>query len=131
MNNIRNDIGNNHQGELEITAQMVTFQCRKMPDWKAPGRDGVQGFWLKKPRSLHVRIAEQLNDLLKGEEEVPEWLTLGRTILCLKDPSKGNAVDNFRPISCPTSFPGSLILPPLEASEERPWHTLVTCRFDN
>ena len=31
---------------------------------------------------------------------------------------------------CTTSFPGSLILPP-GASEERPWHTLVTCHFDN
>ena len=30
----------------------------------------------------------------------------------------------------PTSFPGSLILPPLGASEERPWHTLVACHFD-
>ena len=30
----------------------------------------------------------------------------------------------------PTSFPGSLILPP-GASEERPWLGLVTCYFDN
>ena len=29
-----------------------------------------------------------------------------------------------------TSFPGSLILPHQRASEERPWHTLVTCHFD-
>ena len=29
-----------------------------------------------------------------------------------------------------TSFPGSLILPP-GASEERLWHTLVTCPRDN
>ena len=87
LNNIRNDIGDNHQGEFEMTAEMVTFQCRKMPNWKAPGRDGVQGFWLKRLRSLHVRIAGQLSDLLNGEEEVPEWLTLGRTILCLKDPN--------------------------------------------
>ena len=41
-----------------------------------------------------------MNNLLNGEEELPEWLAFGRTILCLKDPSKGNAVDNFRPISC-------------------------------
>ena len=27
-------------------------------------------------------------------------MTSRRTVLCLKDPKKGNAVDNFRPISC-------------------------------
>ena len=32
--------------------------------------------------------------------------------------------------SKPTSFPGSLILPP-RASEERPWFGLVTCYCDN
>ena len=100
LNNIRNDIGDSQQGELEITAEMVSIQCRKMPNWKAPGRDGVQGFWLKNLRSFHGRLAEQLNNLLNGEEELPEWLAFGRTMLCLKDPTKGNAFDNFRPISC-------------------------------
>ena len=55
-----------------ITSYSVTIQFKKMQDWKAPGRDRVQVF----------------------------WLTFGRMILCLKDPSKGNAVDNFRPNSC-------------------------------
>ena len=27
-------------------------------------------------------------------------MTFGRTVLCLKDPTKGNVVDNYRPISC-------------------------------
>ena len=27
-------------------------------------------------------------------------MILGKTVLCQKDPSKGNAVDNYRPISC-------------------------------
>ena len=27
-------------------------------------------------------------------------MTLVKTVLCQKDPSKGNAVDNCRPISC-------------------------------
>ena len=31
------------------------------------------------------------------------------------------------PVYVPTSFAGSLVLPPPEASEERPWHTLVAC----
>ena len=91
LNYIKNDIKDNQQGGLEITSDMVTSQCRKLTNWKAPGKDGVQG--------LHGRIAEQLNNTL-NKEELPEWLTFGRTILCLKDHSKGNAVDNFRPISC-------------------------------
>ena len=51
LNNIKNDVGGNQQGELEITPDMVTSKCRKLPNWKAPGRDGVQGFWLKKLRT--------------------------------------------------------------------------------
>ena len=38
---------------------------------------------------------------------------------------------SWKPFLISTSFPGSLILPPPEASKERPWHTLVTCHFDN
>ena len=55
---------------------------------------------MKKLGELQERIAEQLNNILNTEEERPEWLTFGRTILCVKDHSKGNSVDNFRPISC-------------------------------
>ena len=97
-------VGKEHNRNAEwltnIRNDMITNHCRKMPSWKAPGRDDVQGFWLKMLRALHGRIAEQLNNILNGEERLPEWLTFGRTILCLKDPSKGSAVDNYRPISC-------------------------------
>ena len=62
--------------------------------------DGVQGFWLKKLTSPHERIAEQLSLIVNGDVRMLRWLTLGRTILCLKDPIKGNAVDNYQPISC-------------------------------
>ena len=34
-------------------------------------------------------------------------------------------------LTASTSFPGSLISPPPGVSEERLWHTVVTCRFDN
>ena len=29
-----------------------------------------------------------------------DWMTFGKTVLCQKDPAKGSAVDNYRPISC-------------------------------
>ena len=50
--------------------------------------------------NLRERIAKQLNKMLEGEAEVPEWMTYGRTALCQKDPAKGNAVDNYCPIRC-------------------------------
>ena len=62
--------------------------------------DGVQGFWVKKLTSLRGRIAHQLNEILRGNEHLPEWLTYGRTVLCQKDITKGTSVDNYRPIFC-------------------------------
>ena len=73
-------------------------QSRKIPNWKAPGRDAVQGYWIKKLSSLHERIASQLNEIISGANMLPEWM--GRTVLCQKDSAMGRAVDNFRPISC-------------------------------
>ena len=32
------------RSQLLITVEKVTKQCRKMPNWKVPGKDGVQGY---------------------------------------------------------------------------------------
>ena len=45
--------------KVEISQEMVKMQCRKMPDWKAPGKVGVQGYWLKNLTSLHPRSADR------------------------------------------------------------------------
>ena len=39
-------------------------QCRRMPNWKAPGKDGVQGYWINNLSNLHGRIAIQMNKIL-------------------------------------------------------------------
>uniref|UniRef100_A0A1X7SSZ0 Reverse transcriptase domain-containing protein n=1 Tax=Amphimedon queenslandica TaxID=400682 RepID=A0A1X7SSZ0_AMPQE len=88
------------QDNLSIGLGRVMKQCKKMPSWKTPGPDGVQGFWIKNVTALHKSIASQFDKLLNGGAELPQWLTSGRTVLCLKDPAKGNAVENFRPITC-------------------------------
>ena len=81
---------NNYQKQefLVITKDVVFKQSRKIPNWKAPGRDGVQGFWIKKLTNLHERTAFQLNKILNGNEQLADWLTYGRTVLCQKDRSK-------------------------------------------
>ena len=71
-----------------------------MPNWKAPDKNGVQGYWLKNLTSLHPRIPVQLNQIFDGERPLPDWMTFGKTVLYEKDPAKGSAVDNYRPISC-------------------------------
>ena len=78
---------------------MVQTQYRKIPNWIAPGKDGVQGYWLKNLTSLHLHIAVQLNHILNRERPLPDWMTFGKTVLYQKDPAKGSAVDNYRPIS--------------------------------
>ena len=91
---------NLEQQNVVINEEKVKKQCRKMPNRKAPGHDGVQGFWIKRLNKIHGRIAAQLNEILEGTKEIPAWMTYGRTVLCQKDAAKGNSVENFRPITC-------------------------------
>ena len=61
----------------------------RMPNWKSPGPDLVQGFWLKNFRCLHERVQLQLKECLDSRS-VPSWLTRGMTSLLQKDNSKGS-----------------------------------------
>ena len=49
---------------------------------------------------LHERVSSQMNRILMGEDDLPEWMAHGRTVLYQKDPQKGNMADNYRPIAC-------------------------------
>ena len=41
-----------------------------------------------------------MDNIISNRGDIPKWMTLGKTVLCQKDPSKGNAVENYRLISC-------------------------------
>ena len=71
-----------------------------MANWKAPGPDMLQVFWLKKLTAVHPRLTTYLNELLQHPEELPKWLVKGRTQLILKNENKEATPDNFRPITC-------------------------------
>ena len=85
---------------MVISVEKVMKQCRKIPNWKAPGMDGVQGNWIKNLSNLHERIAIQINKNLMGDDSLPARMTHGLTVLCQKDPRKDNAVENYLPITC-------------------------------
>ena len=86
--------------DINITTEMIKKQVKKTSNLKSPGPDGVQGYWLKKLTALSERIAKQMDNIINIKEDIPKWMTLGKTVLCQKDPSRGNAVDNYRLISC-------------------------------
>ena len=88
------------QKRVVISVEKVTKQCTKMTNWKAPGKDGIQSHWIKNLSNLHERIAVQTNKIFMGDNSLPAWMTHGRTVLCQKDPRNGNAVENYRPITC-------------------------------
>ena len=87
------------QEDVVIEVGEVKAGIRRMTNWKAPGPDGVQGFWFKKFTNVHGAIADGLRDCL-ARGEVPEWMTEGRTSLFMKDLAKGPVADNYRPIAC-------------------------------
>ena len=88
------------QESVSSNVEKIRKQRRKIPNWKARGRDGVQGYWIKNLSSLHEHISSQMNRILMGEDDQLEWMTHGRTVFCQKDPRKGNTADNYRPITC-------------------------------
>ena len=87
------------QGKIDITTGSLKKILGRMPNWKSPGPDLVQGFWLKNFSSLHERVRLQLKECLHSEF-VPIWLTRGGTSLLQKNTSKGNVASNYRPITC-------------------------------
>ena len=60
----------NLQSEVNVTKQESLTKeslkkiLRRMPNWKSPGLDLVQGFWLKNFSGLHGRGRSQLKECL-------------------------------------------------------------------
>ena len=45
------------QGKVDITKESLKKILDRMPNWKSPGPDLVQGFWLKNFNSLHGKVS--------------------------------------------------------------------------
>ena len=60
------------QKTVSISVEKTRKQCRKIPNWKAPGRDIIQEYWIKNLCSLYERVFSQMNRILIGENDLPE-----------------------------------------------------------
>ena len=99
LQGLRSEINVKKQEQIDITTGSLKKILGRMPNWKSPGPDLVQGFWLKHFSSLHERLRLQLKECLDSGF-VSSSLSRGRTSLLQKDKSKGNVASNYRPITC-------------------------------
>ena len=98
LKDLQSEVNVTKQEKVDLTKESLKKILVIMPNWKSPGPDLVQGFWLKNSSSFNGRVRSQLEECL-GSGFVPSWLTKGRTALLQKDKSKGNIARNYRPIT--------------------------------
>ena len=55
LKDLKNELGNDKylQERVVVSVEKVTKQSRKIPNQKAPGKDGVQGYWIKNLSNPH------------------------------------------------------------------------------
>jgi hypothetical protein len=94
------------QEPVMITVKDIQIRVRKLLNWKAPGKDGIHNYWLKRLSNLHVMLSKIMNSMInEGDNETFEWLLRGNTTLI---PKTSNNVEfnpnNYRPITCLSSM---------------------------
>ena len=94
INNITRELDGHEVGpKMEIQVDLLKTTLKRILNWKAPGHDGIHGFWFKIFTSIHGRLALEMNRCLQ-DAHVPKWMTKGKTTLIQKDLSKGTALNN-------------------------------------
>ena len=65
LRNVEEDLtGLGVEDNIHTEVTKLKKEVKKMPNWKSPALDGVQGYLLKNLRNLHGNIALQLESLL-------------------------------------------------------------------
>ena len=82
------------QEKVDITKEILNKILSRIPNWKSPGPDIVQGFWLKNFSSLYERESKKQLKVCLGSGVLPSWLTKGRFVLLQRDKSKGSIASN-------------------------------------
>ena len=88
-----------NKARVIITKSEVTEAIRFISNWKAPGIDKVNGFWLKYVDVCKHVLTNVFNQWIDNPSTMPATMTEGRTVLIYKG---GETVEpkNYRPITC-------------------------------
>ena len=88
--------------DVIISKYDLKKMLQKLTHWKAPGKDGLQGYWIKASwSSLHDQFLNFLN-LCFQSGQIPDWMVLqGKNVLPEKDLNKDHHIPSkYQPITC-------------------------------
>ena len=85
--------------QYQITRGTLKTAANKIHLGKSPGRDLIIGFWFKKLTFYIEPLANLYQNTFERLTTLPDWLTLGKTILLPKN-EHTQAAKNYRPIAC-------------------------------
>ena len=74
LQHLRSGVNVKKQEKIDITTGSLKKILGRMPNWKSPGPDLVQGLWLKNFSNLHEMVRLQLKKCLDSGF-MPGWLT--------------------------------------------------------
>ena len=75
----------------------------KAHNWKSPGNDQIQNYWLKAFPPNHRHITNNFNAIIEEPEKAHDWLTTGVTYLIPKS-GDSKEVRNYQCITCLTTM---------------------------
>jgi len=84
---------------MPIQITEITSHLFIAHNWKSPGSDQIQNYWLKAFPATHRHIIKNFNATIRVPEKAPDWLTTGITYLIPKS-GDSKEVRNYRPITC-------------------------------
>ncbi|XP_029655920.1 uncharacterized protein LOC115229760 [Octopus sinensis] len=85
--------------EPDVNDTFILNIIEFLPNWKAPGCDGVYNFFIKKLDSLHKFLFDEIRNIITGSSQPQSWFYTGITYLIPKKDNSTEAGD-FRPITC-------------------------------
>ena len=87
------------KGIDKISRKELDEAIRFTANWKAPGNDGIQGYYWKYLTNIRESLLVVFNRWYIASHSIPDDLLRGRTILLYKKGDPKNPA-NYRPITC-------------------------------
>ncbi|KAL1448319.1 hypothetical protein WDU94_012418 [Cyamophila willieti] len=84
---------------IQITEADVCNAIKYTSNWKSPGLDQVQNYWLKHFTNTHSVLACQFQHCIQNPSELPKFLTEGITYMLPKN-EQIDSPASYRPITC-------------------------------